>query len=61
MSLVARIDDLNSSVNRVNEFGSLEELETGMHDCIRYYNCDRIKLKLKRLSPVDYCKKFGAI
>lgn len=37
-----------------NEFRDLDELETGLKEYIRYYNHDRIKLKLKGLSPVDY-------
>lgn len=28
-------------------------LETGVHDYIRYYNYERIKLGLQRLSPVE--------
>lgn len=37
-----------------NEFRDLDELATGLKEYIRYYNHDRIKLKLKGLSPVDY-------
>lgn len=32
----------------------IEALEAGVHDYIRYYNHERIKLGLKGLSPVDY-------
>ena len=32
----------------------LEELEAGVHDYIRYYNHERIKLGLQGLSPVKY-------
>ena len=35
-------------------FGSIDELERDIKEYIRYYNHDRIKLKLKGLSPVDY-------
>jgi putative transposase len=33
---------------------SLDALEAGVHDYIRYYNNERIKLGLKGLSPVGY-------
>ena len=34
---------------------SVDELEAGgMHDYVRYYNHERIKLRLKGLSPVEY-------
>ena len=45
----------------MNEFSSLEDLAIGLKDYIHYYNCDRIKLKLKGLSPVDYRKRFVSI
>ena len=32
----------------------LAKLETGVHDYIRYYNHERIKLGLQGLSPVEY-------
>ena len=32
----------------------IEELEAGVHDYVRYYNHERIKLRLKGLSPVQY-------
>lgn len=37
-----------------NSFESIESLREGIEDYIRYYNNDRIKLKLKGLSPVQY-------
>ncbi|SEU12387.1 putative transposase [Variovorax sp. OV084] len=52
---------LKSEFFYLNEFDSLEELETGLDDYIRYYNYDRIKLKLKGLSPVGYREKFVSI
>ncbi len=52
---------LKSEFFHLNKFSSLEELETGIDDYIRYYNHDRIKLKLKGLSPVDYREKFATI
>ena len=33
---------------------SLEELETGVHNYIYYYNHERIKLGLQGVSPVEY-------
>jgi putative transposase len=35
-------------------FANVEELRPGLVDYIHYYNHDRIKLKLKGLSPVQY-------
>lgn len=37
-----------------NKFGSVDELQTGIRKYIRYYNRERIKMKLKGLSPVQY-------
>jgi putative transposase len=37
-----------------NQFQSIDELQTGLRKYIRYYNHDRIKMKLKGLSPVQY-------
>nr|ART90301.1 transposase [uncultured bacterium] len=36
------------------EFDSVAQLEAGVHDYIRYYNYERIKLGLQGLSPVEY-------
>ena len=36
----------------------LDELKAGLDAYIRYYNVDRIKLKLGSLSPVDYRTQF---
>jgi putative transposase len=38
----------------LNKFDSVDELKTGIRKYIRYYNYDRIKMKLKGLSPVQY-------
>lgn len=38
----------------LNKFTSIAELQAGLVEYIRYYNNDRIKLKLKGLSPVQY-------
>jgi transposase InsO family protein len=32
----------------------IEELEAGVHDYVRYYYHERIKLRLKGLNPVEY-------
>jgi putative transposase len=33
---------------------SVDKLVAGVHDYVRYYNHERIKLRLKGLSPVEY-------
>lgn len=38
----------------LNKFDSVDQLRNGLADYIHYYNHDRIKLKLKGLSPVQY-------
>jgi len=38
----------------LNNFSSVDELQRGIKQYIHYYNHDRIKLKLKGLSPVQY-------
>lgn len=45
---------LKSEFYRPQKFGSVEELKTGIKQYIHYYNHDRIKQKLKGLSPVQY-------
>ncbi|WP_211944145.1 IS3 family transposase, partial [Cupriavidus campinensis] len=45
---------LKAECFHLNEFASVDELKTGLARYIRYYNHDRIKLKLKGLSPVQY-------
>ena len=45
---------LKSEYYYLNKFKSVEELEKGLATYIRYYNHDRIKMKLKGLSPVQY-------
>lgn len=45
---------LKSEFYRPNKFGSIEELRDGLKKYIHYYNHDRIKQKLKGLSPVEY-------
>ncbi|WVL55504.2 IS3 family transposase [Xanthomonas nasturtii] len=45
---------LKSEFFYLNSFDSIERLEAGLVEYIRYYNEDRIKLKLNGLSPVKY-------
>ena len=40
-------------------FASIEALEAEIHEYIRYYNHDRLSLKLKKLSPVAYRTQFA--
>ena len=51
---------LKSEYFHLNKFDSLEELEAGLKDYIRYYNQDRIRLKLNGLSPIEYRLRFVA-
>ncbi|WP_415749331.1 IS3 family transposase [Caballeronia sp. J97] len=41
------------------EFRDLDDLEKGLKEYIHYYNHERIKLKLKGLSPVEYRVRFA--
>lgn len=45
---------LKSEFFYLNRFDSIEQLRDGIRRYIRYYNHDRIKIKLKGLSPVQY-------
>ena len=45
---------LKSEFFHLNKFSSVDELQTGLKKYIHYYNHDRIKMKLKGLSPVQY-------
>ncbi len=45
---------LKSEFFYLNQFDSVDALRDGLVDYIHYYNHDRIKLKLKGLSPVQY-------
>jgi putative transposase len=38
----------------LNEFDNVEQLQAGIRQYIHYYNHERIRLKLKGLSPVQY-------
>lgn len=45
---------LKSEFFHLKRFESIEELKSGLDEYIRYYNHDRIKIRLNGLSPVDY-------
>lgn len=45
---------LKSEMFYLNQFKSIEELKKEIDNYIKYYNNDRIKLKLNGLSPVQY-------
>lgn len=45
---------LKSEFFHLQKFTSLDELKAGLKRYIHYYNHDRIKLKLKGLSPVQF-------
>jgi putative transposase len=45
---------LKSEFFHPSRFESIDKLRQGVEDYIHYYNNDRIKLKLKGLSPVQY-------
>lgn len=45
---------LKSEFFHINKFSSVDELDVGLKEYIHYYNNDRIKMKLKGLSPVQY-------
>jgi putative transposase len=47
---------LKSELFHLQKFASIDDLEAAIRDYINYYNNDRIKLKLKGLSPVQYRK-----
>jgi putative transposase len=51
---------LKSEFFHLNEFRSVEELEAGLKGYIRYYNQDRIRLKLDGLSPIEYRLRLAA-
>jgi transposase InsO family protein len=45
---------LKSEFFYLNRFDSVEQLQDGIDQYIHYYNHERIKTKLKGLSPVQY-------
>ncbi|MCW2457480.1 UNVERIFIED_ORG: transposase InsO family protein [Rahnella aquatilis] len=45
---------LKSECFYLSQFSSLRELREAIEDYIHYYNNERISLKLKGLSPVEY-------
>ncbi len=49
---------LKSEYFYLNKFTSLDDLEIGLRGYIRYYNQDRIRLKLNGLSPIEYRQRY---
>jgi putative transposase len=49
---------LKSEFFYLNKFRNLDELQAGIKEYIHYYNHDRIKLRLRGLSPVQYRMKY---
>ena len=45
---------LKSEFFYLHKFANIDDLQVGLRRYIRYYNHQRIKLKLKGLSPVQY-------
>ncbi|EEJ8658726.1 IS3 family transposase, partial [Salmonella enterica subsp. enterica] len=45
---------LKSECFYLKKFGSIRELRQAVDKYIHYYNHERIKVKLKGLSPVEY-------
>jgi transposase InsO family protein len=45
---------LKSEFFYLNKFDNIKRLETGLRQYIHYYNHERIKSKLKGLSPIQY-------
>jgi putative transposase len=45
---------LKSEFQYLKKFATVDELQQGIKRSIHHYNYDRIKLKLKGLSPVQY-------
>ena len=45
---------LKSELFYLNHFESIEQLQADIHEYIHYYNHERIRTKLKGLSPVQY-------
>jgi transposase InsO family protein len=51
---------LKSEYFHLNKFSNVDDLEVGLRAYIRYYNQDRIRLKLNGLSPIEYRQRFAA-
>jgi len=45
---------LKAEYFHLNRFDTIEQLQQGLDKYIHYYNHERIRLKLKGLSPVQY-------
>ena len=51
---------LKSEFFYLKTFRNVDELQTGLAEYIRYYNQDRIKLKLNGMSPIEYRMNFAS-
>ena len=51
---------LKSEYFHLNTFDCVEDLEAGLRGYIRYYNQERIRLKLNGLTPIEYRLRFAA-
>lgn len=51
---------LKTEFFHLDKFDSVAQLEAGVHHYIDYYNHERIKLGLQRLSPVEYLLRNSA-
>lgn len=51
---------LKAELFRLQSFASIEQLEAAIHRYIRYYNHERIKLRLDGHSPVEYRLRWAA-
>lgn len=52
---------LKSEYFYLDEIRDVDELQLGIEEYIRYYNRDRIKLKLGGLSPANFRKQAGLV
>lgn len=51
---------LKCELFHINSFDSIEALECALHDYIRYYNVERIKMGLGGMSPEEYRRQAAA-
>ncbi|SMB85415.1 Transposase and inactivated derivatives, partial [Pasteurella testudinis DSM 23072] len=42
----------------VRQFDTVDEIEQAVHQYIQYYNAERIQVRLKGLSPIQYRTQF---
>ena len=49
---------LKSELLYLHKYNSMHEFENDLKDYMKYYNNDRIRLKLNGMSPVEYRAKY---